>query len=129
MSLAESSGTLTRWRLRLAEYDFTIQYHPARVHQVPDSLSRVISPRAAVDPRRAVEVDDDIITFDVRTTVRGVSEEQADYTCTAECDHRAVQVLVTTRKQTETRRRTGARVRDEPRGDEEASAPEKTDAF
>ena len=28
MSLTESSGRITRWRLRLAEYDFTIQYHP-----------------------------------------------------------------------------------------------------
>ena len=44
MSLTESSGRLTRWRLRLAEYDFTIQYRPGRVHQVPDALSRLISP-------------------------------------------------------------------------------------
>ena len=38
MSLTYSSGRLTRWRLCLAEYDFTIQYSPGRVHQVPDAF-------------------------------------------------------------------------------------------
>ena len=64
MSLTESSGRLTRWQLRLAEYDFTIQYRPGRVHQVPDALSRLVSPQVANDPRPTVEVDDDIPTFD-----------------------------------------------------------------
>ena len=72
MSLTDSSGRLTRWRLRLAEYDFTIQYCPGRVHQVPDALSRLISPRVADDPRPVFEVDDDIPTFDADTTVREV---------------------------------------------------------
>ena len=58
MSLTESSGRLTRWRLRLAEYDFTIQYHPGRVPQLPDALSRLVSVRDADDPRSVVEVDD-----------------------------------------------------------------------
>ncbi|CDF34348.1 unnamed protein product [Chondrus crispus] len=40
-----SASPLTRWRLRLAEYDFTIQYRPGRVHQVPDALSRLVSPK------------------------------------------------------------------------------------
>ena len=73
MSLTESSGRLTRWRLRLAKHDFTIQYRPCRIHQVPDALSRLISPRVAEDPRPVVEVDDDIPTFDADTTVRDVS--------------------------------------------------------
>ena len=57
MSLTKSSGRLTRCRLRLAEYDFTIQYRPGRVHQVPDALSRLISPRVSDNPRPVVEVD------------------------------------------------------------------------
>ena len=83
MSLTESSGRLTRWRLRLAEYDFTIKYRPRPVHQVPDALSRLVSPRVADDPRPTVEVDDDIPTIDGGTTVRDVSNELADHDCTA----------------------------------------------
>ena len=98
MSLTESSGRLTRWRLRLAEYDFTIQYRPGRVHQVPDNLSRLISPRGTGDPRKAVEVDDDTPTFD-GTTVGDVSEELRDHACNAECDHKTDYVFVTTRNQ------------------------------
>ena len=54
MPLTKSSGRITRWRLRLAEYDFTIQYDPWRVHQVPDALSRLVSPRVSDDPRSVV---------------------------------------------------------------------------
>ena len=124
MSLTDSSGRLTRWRLRLAEYDLTIQNRPGRVHQVPDALSRLISPRVADDPRPVVEVDEDIPTFDADTTVRDVSDELVDHVFSAKCDHKTVQVLVTTRKKTETRRRTRTRARDEPRGDDAAPALE-----
>ena len=119
MSLTERSDRLTRGRLRLAEYDFTIQYRPGRVHQYPDALSRLISPRAADDPRKAVEVDDDIPTFD-GTTVRDVSNELCDHICTQRCDHEAYYVFVTTRNQAGGRTRTQAR--DGPVGDEEAPA-------
>ena len=44
MTLTDSSQRLMRWRLRLSEFDFTIQYRPAIVNQVPDALSRIISP-------------------------------------------------------------------------------------
>lgn len=43
MNLTQSSGRLTRWRLRLAELDFTIKYRPGRVHVVPDALSWLIA--------------------------------------------------------------------------------------
>ena len=55
--LTGSSGRLVRWLLRLAESDFTIQYRPGRVHQVPDALLRLFSLRVADDPRPVVEVD------------------------------------------------------------------------
>lgn len=60
MSLSESSGRLTRWRLRLAEFDFVIQYRPGRVHQVPDALSR-LEPGPNTAPQLAV--DDDVPTY------------------------------------------------------------------
>ena len=120
MSLTESSGRFTRWRLRPAEFDFTIQYRPERVHQVPRSLSHLVSPRVAEDPRPTVEVDDDISTFDAGTTVRDMPHELADHVCTALCDHRAVHVFVITRNHAGSHRRSRVRTRDEPRGDEEA---------
>ena len=46
-----------RWRLRLSEFDFEIQYRPGRVHQVPDALSRLIT--LGSDPK---PVDDEIPT-------------------------------------------------------------------
>ena len=95
-SRTESSGRLNRWRLRLAEYDFTIPYRPGRVHQVPDPLSRLVSPKVTDDPRPTVEVDDKTPTFDGGTTVRDVSDELADHVCTASCDHQAVHGFVTT---------------------------------
>ena len=124
MSLTESSGRLTRWQLRLAEYDFTIQYKPGRVHQVPDALSRLVSPRATEDPRKAVEVDDDMPTFD-STTVCDMSDELRDHACTAKCDHNTDHVFVTSRNQAGRKRRT--RSPDGPVGDDEALALQERD--
>ena len=59
MTLTDSSGRLMRWRLRLSEFDFTITYRPGRVHQVPDALSRLISPDGNDDKA----VDDEIPTY------------------------------------------------------------------
>ena len=55
MTLTDSSGRLTRWRLRLLEFDFEIVYRPGRVHQVPDALSRLLALRNDTEP-----MDDDI---------------------------------------------------------------------
>ena len=63
------------------------------MHQVPDALSCLVSPRFADEPRPVVKVDDDIPTFDASTTVRDVSDELADHFCTASCDHKAVHVF------------------------------------
>ena len=58
LTLSDPSGRLMRWRLRLSEFDFEIQYRPGRVHQVPDALSRLITPGSDSRP-----VDDEIPTF------------------------------------------------------------------
>ena len=58
LTLSDPSSRLMRWRLRLSEFDFEIQYRPGRVHQVPDALSRLITPES--DPK---PVDDEIPTF------------------------------------------------------------------
>ena len=48
-----------RWRLRLPEFGFTITYRTGLVHQVPDALSRLISPDGSDDK----SVDDEIPTY------------------------------------------------------------------
>ena len=59
MTLTDSSGRLMPWRVRLSEFDFTITYRPGRVHQVPDALSRLISPDGNDDNA----VDDEVPTY------------------------------------------------------------------
>ena len=63
MNLTESSGRLTRWRLRLADFDFVIEYKPGRKNQVADALSRLLRPRGPVEP-----VDDTVPCFVSSTT-------------------------------------------------------------
>ena len=53
-----------RWRLRLSEFDFEIQYRPGRVHQVPDALSCLIT--LGSDPK---PVDEKIPTFGDRNVL------------------------------------------------------------
>ena len=58
LTLSDPLGRLMRWRLRLSEFDFEIQYRPGRVHQVPEALSGLITPGS--DPK---PFDDEIPTF------------------------------------------------------------------
>lgn len=59
LTISDATGRLMRWRLRLSEFDFAITYRPGLVHQVPDALSRVLTPRG-VEPN---PVDDEVPTY------------------------------------------------------------------
>ena len=59
----ESHGRLERWRLRLLEFDFEVQYRPGIVHQAADALSRLPTDAEDTDP-----VEDDIPTLAVEST-------------------------------------------------------------
>ena len=78
LTITESTGRLTRWRLLLSEFDYEIDYIPGRVNSVPDAMSRVLTP--AGDPQ---PVEADVPVFE--------SNDHYD----ADCDHS--KVLVTTR--------------------------------
>jgi transposase InsO family protein len=41
LSISGDNARLVRWRLRLAEFSFSIEYRPGRVNQVADALSRL----------------------------------------------------------------------------------------
>ena len=41
MNLSDAQGRLARWRLRLAEFDFKVEYHPGSAHHAADALSRL----------------------------------------------------------------------------------------
>ena len=60
LTLNDPQGRLMRWRLRLMEYDYSIEYRPGRVHQVPDALSRLDQPDEG-DPE---PIDDDFPTYE-----------------------------------------------------------------
>ena len=122
MPLTESSGRLTRWRLRLAEYDFTIQYRSGRVHQVPDALLHLISLRVAENHRPVVEIEKTFPTLDAGTMARDVFRELAGHVHSAKCEHKGFHVFNTTRNRTATRGRTRALAHDGPRGDDETPA-------
>jgi hypothetical protein len=41
LNLADAQGRLARWRLRLLEFDFEVQYSPGASHHAADTLSRL----------------------------------------------------------------------------------------
>ena len=41
MNLSDAQGRLARWRLRLAEFTFKVEYHPGAAHHAADALSRL----------------------------------------------------------------------------------------
>ena len=55
LNIVDVSGRLARWRLRLSEYDFIVEYRPGRKNNLADGMSRM--PTAAGDQRK---LEDDI---------------------------------------------------------------------
>jgi hypothetical protein len=41
MNLSDAQGRLARWRLRLAEFDFKVEYNPGSAQHAADALSRL----------------------------------------------------------------------------------------
>lgn len=103
MSLTESSARLKGWSLRLADFDFTIQYRPGRVHHVPDTLSRLIMPVGYSQP----QVDDDVpvykppthgtvirdVFFELTNTLAPASVTTIRNTCALRPDHKLPSLL------------------------------------
>ena len=56
MKISDSTGRLMRWRLRFSEFDFTVKYLSGLVYQVPDALSRVLTPEGNDDKPIVYEV-------------------------------------------------------------------------
>ena len=54
MNLAEAQGRLARWRLRLSEFSFKVEYSPGATHHAADTMSRL--PKQAV-PDDPIDVD------------------------------------------------------------------------
>ena len=54
MSIAGDNARLVRWRLRLAEFSFEIQYKPGKINQAADALSRM---RTTGDDQAALDLD------------------------------------------------------------------------
>ena len=58
MDIAEPSGRLMRWRIRLSEFDFQVEYKKSKLNTQADALSRL-----ATDGETTDDIDDDIPCF------------------------------------------------------------------
>jgi hypothetical protein len=54
-NLTISSSRLTRWRLKLSEYDFTIEYKKGKANSNPDALSRIELESETIRKEDAIE--------------------------------------------------------------------------
>lgn len=50
MNLSDAQGRLARWRLRLAEFIFKVEYHPGAAHYAADAMSRLPHQPVPRDP-------------------------------------------------------------------------------
>ena len=65
--LTTATGRLLRWSLRLADFDFEVNYKKRANHHLPDALSRI--PTTGLDQK---ELDDDIPCFLLSQAARGM---------------------------------------------------------
>jgi hypothetical protein len=58
LKLSDAKGRLARWRLRLLELDYEVQYHPGVLHHGADMMSRLRSEDPAIaEPTQAVDTE------------------------------------------------------------------------
>lgn len=67
LNISDPYSRLSRQRLTLAEFSFTVTYRSSRVHQVPSALSRLLSPD---NPSAAVDTDLPCFSDSVLATTR-----------------------------------------------------------
>jgi RNase H-like domain found in reverse transcriptase len=80
--LNDPSGRLARWRLRLAEFEFSIQYGPGIKNSLADGCSRVTS--QGVDTNKC---DDAIPPFIMETDEMDYESDEDCYTVNAADNH------------------------------------------
>ena len=61
LEIAEPSGRLTRWRLRLSEFDFEVKYKKGKLNTHADALSRLQTSGGTT-----IQVDEEIPCFSVQ---------------------------------------------------------------
>jgi RNase H-like domain found in reverse transcriptase len=62
LNLFDAQGRLARWRLRLLEFDYEVQYHPGALHHGADMMSRLRSEDPAI-AEPTDEIDTDVPCF------------------------------------------------------------------
>jgi hypothetical protein len=61
MNVSDDQGRLARRRLRLAEFDFKVEYNPGSAHHAADALSRL--PHQPV-PAQPIDLDIPVFALD-----------------------------------------------------------------
>jgi hypothetical protein len=62
LNFSDAQGRLARWRLRLLEFDYEVQYHPGALHHGADMMSRLRSEDPAIS-EPPDEIDTEVPCF------------------------------------------------------------------
>ena len=63
MNLSDAQGRLARWRLRLAEFDFQVEYRPGSSNHAADTMSR-LEPDHQSTPEEPIDTDIPVLTLE-----------------------------------------------------------------